>query len=106
MDDSLKRLLDAEQRAQRMVDDALEQQEKFLLQARQEANEAEVRFRNAMRELRLSLDTKAEEEAARSIAELERRSEEHRQELQTLAEQYREEASDAAIRILMDADRL
>ena len=106
MDDSLKRLLDAEQRAQRMVDDALEQQEKLLLRARQEAVDAETRFRNAMRELRRSLDSKAEEEAARSIAELERRAEERRQELQTLAEQYREEASDAAVRILTDPDRL
>lgn len=106
MDDSLKRLLDAEQRAQRLVDDAQAQQEKLLLQARHEANDAEMRFRNAMRELRLSLDTKAEEEAARSIAELERRTEEQQQELQSMAEQYREEASSAAIRILMDPDRL
>ena len=106
MDDSLKRLLDAEQRAQRLVDDALEQQEKLLLKARDEAHEAEVRFKNAMRELRLSLDSKAEEEAMRSIAELERRSEERKQELQSMAEQYRHEASDAAIGILMDAERL
>lgn len=106
MDDSLKRLLDAEQRAQRMVDDALEQQEKQLLKAREEAHEAEVRFKNAMRELRLSLDSKAEEEAARNIAELERRSEERKQELQSMAEQYRAQASEAAIGILVDPDRL
>ena len=106
MDDALRRLLDAEQRAQEMVDEALAKQEQTLLNARKEAHEAEEHFKTNMRELRRSLNAKAEEEAERTIAEMERRAEEHRLELQAMAEQFRKEARDAAAAILTDPERL
>lgn len=106
MDDALKRLLDAEQRAEKMVDDALEQRDRMIHRAREEAQEAEQHFVTSMRELRRSLNAKAEEEAARSIAEMERRSEEQRQELQSMAEHFRKDACDAAVNLLTDPRRL
>ena len=106
MDDALKRLLDAEQRAQELVDEAIAKQEQTLLHARQEAHDAEEHFKTNMRELRRSLNAKAEEEAERSVAEMERRAEEHRQELRSMAEQFRKEALDAAVALLTDPERL
>ena len=106
MDDALKRLLDAERRAQELVDQALAKQEDTLLQARQEAHDAEEHFKTKIRELRRSLNAKAEEEAERSIAEMERRAEEHRQELRLMAEQAGNDALNAAVAILTDRERL
>jgi vacuolar-type H+-ATPase subunit H len=106
MSDALKRLLEAEQRAQQIVDDALEQQEQTLEQARLDAREAEQRFETSMHELRRNLDTRSEEEAASAIAQMERRYHERRQSLQELAEQHREDACEAAISIVIDPERL
>lgn len=106
MDDVLKRMLDAEQRAQRLVDDALEQQKKMLERAREEAHEAEQRFETRMNELRLDLHNKAEAEAERTIAQMERRSKENLAQLHASAEKFREDACEAAIRIITDRERL
>lgn len=106
MDDLLRSMLEAEQRAQRLVDDALEEQKKMLESAREEAQEAEQRFETRMHELRLDLENKAEAEAARTIAQMERRSKENLEALNASAEQFREDAREAAILILTDAARL
>ena len=55
MNESLERLLDAEQRARRLVDDALAQRDRTLEKARHEAEEAERQFENRMQELRRGL---------------------------------------------------
>ena len=60
MDDLLRSMLEAEQRAQRLVDHALEEQKKMLEGAREEAQEAEKRFETRMHEMRLDLENKAE----------------------------------------------
>ncbi|MDJ0700108.1 MAG: hypothetical protein QNJ07_09645 [Woeseiaceae bacterium] len=106
MDDVLKRVLEAEQRAQRLVDDALEQQKKMLERAREEAQENEQRFESRMHELRLDLENKSEAEAARTIAQMERRAEENRANLRASAAKFRDDALDAAISIILDPDRL
>lgn len=106
MDDLLKSMLEAEQRAQRLVDDALNEQKKMLERAREEAQEAEKRFETRMHELRLDLENKAEAEAARTISQLERRHKENLDQLGSAAEKFREEACEAAIRIITDPDRL
>ncbi len=106
MNDVLKRMLDAEQRAQRLVDDALEQQKAMLERAREQAHEAEKRFESRMHDLRHELESKAEAEAARTIAQMERRSRENRDQLRASADECRHDAIDAAIRIVADPDRL
>ena len=106
MDDLLKRMLEAEQRAQRLVDDALEEQKKMLARAREEAQKAEEHFESRMQELRLDLENKAEAEAARTIAQMERRSKENLEQLNAAADQFREEACEAAMRIVADPERL
>lgn len=106
MNDVLKRMLDAERRAQRLVDDALEQQRKMLERAREEAHEAEERFESRMHDLRHDLERRAETEAARTIAQMERRSRENREQLKASAEDCRQDAIDAAVRIITDPGRL
>lgn len=106
MNDVLKRMLDAEQRAQRLVDDALEQQKKMLELAREEAHEAEQRFESRMHDLRHDLENKAEAEAARTISQMERRSREHREQLKASAEDCRHDAVDAVVSIVTDPERL
>ncbi len=106
MDDVLKRVLEAEQRAQRLVDDALEQQQAMLERAREEAQENVRRFESRMHEMRLDLENKSEAEAARTIAQMERRFEENRASLHASAERFHREALEAAVRIVADPDRL
>ena len=106
MDDLLKRMLEAEQRAQRLVDDALEEQKKMLERAREEAQKAEKHFEARMQEVRLDLENKAEAEAARTIAQMERRSKENLEQLNAAAEKFREEACEAAMQIVTDPERL
>ena len=93
-------------RAQRLVDGALEQQEKMLEQAREEAQEHERRFKSRMQKLRIDLENKSEAEAARSIAQMERRAQERKESLRASAERLREEALDAAVRLVADPDRV
>jgi len=106
LDDLLKRMLEAERRAQRLVDDALEEQNKMLERAREEAQEADKRFESRMHEQRLDLENKAEAEAARTIAQMERRSKENLEKLRASARQSHEEACEAALNIVADENRL
>ncbi len=106
MDDVLKRVLEAEQRAQRLVDDALEQQKRMLELGREEAQQEEKRFESRMHEMKIDLENKSEAEAARTIAQMERRAEENRASLRASADALRVDARDAAVRIIADPDRL
>ncbi len=103
LDQTLKRLLDAEKRAQRVVDDAQVEHERILDEARATARDEERRFDEKMAALRASLEAQAGEEADRHIAELERRFEERGRELEALAAEYREAALEAAMAIVVDS---
>ena len=106
MNESLERLLDAEQRARRLVDDALAQRDRTLEKARHEAEEAERQFENRMQELRRGLRAGAEERAGQRIGEMEREFAERGRRLRELAGQHRDEALEAAVELLTDATRL
>ena len=101
LDQTLKRLLDAEKRAQRLVDEAQVEHERILDEARETARADVRRFEEKMADLRASLEAQAGEEADRHIAELERRFDERREELEALAEEYREAALEAAMAIVV-----
>ena len=81
MEDILKRLLDAELRAQGQVDQANTERERMIRQALADARAAEERFDARIPELQASFMEKAEERAHQTIGELQRRYEERKQQV-------------------------
>lgn len=104
MEDELKRLLDAELRAETLVEDANRERERMIHQAREDAHAAEQRFEARLPELRNAFLGKAEERAAQAVAELTRRYEERREQLRAMARDHEREAVAAAIALLIDPD--
>lgn len=102
MDDTLKRLLDAEMRAEQMAQDAEREQERVIQQAMQDARVAEERFRASIPELHRGQIDKADERADQTVAELRRRYDERHIQLRDMAEQREDEALDAAFALLID----
>lgn len=106
MEDTLKRLLEAESRAQALVDDAFRQRDSMTEQAQRDARAAEQRFEARIDEIHSSFADKARQRAEQSIEELERRSEERSEELERHARERRDQAVRAALDILTDFKRL
>ncbi|EIC22401.1 hypothetical protein [Thiorhodovibrio frisius] len=102
MDDTLKRLLDAEVRAEKIAQEAEQGQERVIQQAMQDARVAEERFRASIPELHLSQIDKADERAGQTVAELRRRYDERHIQLRDMAEQREDQALDAAFALLID----
>ncbi len=102
MDDTLKRLLDAEVRAEQIAQEAEREQEKVIQQAMREARVAEERFRASIPDLHRGQIDKADERASQTIAELRRRYDERHLQLREMAEQREHEAIDAASALLLD----
>ena len=102
MEDTLKRLLDAELEAEELVDKVTRECDQITAQARDEAQRAEERFEARIPELRHSYVSKAESRAEQSINELRRRYDERRQQLIKMAEEGQEEALDQAIAVILD----
>lgn len=102
MDDTLQRLLDAEARAQSLAREAEEAHERAVAAAVQEARDQDEHFSARVPELRRSWVARAEERAAKTIAEIERRFDERHEALRDTAERREEEALEAAFRVLLD----
>lgn len=98
MEDALKRLLDAEVKAQEQVDQALKERDRVVAQAREEARNAERRFNKRIPGIQESFRSKAEERARQSIAQLQRRHDEHVTHMKDAAEK----AVDAAVAAAME----
>lgn len=105
MDDTLKQLLDAELRAQKLVDRAFAERDRLTRQAQTEAKAAEQRFEKRIPEIHASFMNKAEQRAVQSIAELQRREQEKRSELESMAQERMQDAVRAALAILLGGDR-
>lgn len=103
MEDVLKRLLEAEARAEAVVAEATAKREQIIRQATEEARAAELRFEERIPEIQGSYSGKAEERAQQAIAELKRRYEERHKSLRALAERQAPDAVNAAVAILLDA---
>ncbi|MGD8206640.1 MAG: ATPase [Thiohalocapsa sp.] len=102
MDDTLKRLLDAEMRAERLAREAEEEQERVIQAAMQEARTEDERFTARVPDLHRSFIRKSEERAEQTIAELKRRYDERHVQLRNLAEEREQEALQAAFELLID----
>jgi len=106
MDDTLKRLLDAEMKAQARVDEAMNEHDRIVSQAQEEVRQAEQRFSARIPEIQASFKDKANERADQSIAELNRRYDERRLQLEALAEERHKIATEEAISIILDPTRV
>jgi vacuolar-type H+-ATPase subunit H len=105
MDDTLKRLLDAEMRAEKIAQEAEQAQERIIQAAMREARTEDERFTARVPDLHRSFIDKAEERAEQTIAELKRRYDERHVQLRESAEQREREALEAAFAVLLDPAR-
>lgn len=105
MEDVLKRLLEAEARAEAVVAEATAKRDQIIRQATEEVRAAELRFQERIPEIKGSFSGKAEERAQQAIAELKRRYDERHKSLRILAERQTREAVDAAVAILLDTEK-
>ena len=92
MDDTLKRLLEAERQADTLVAKALTERDRIVETALEEIRAADDRFRARIPELRDSFLKKAEERAAQAVAELRRRYAERQEQLDEEISHRREQS--------------
>ena len=102
MEAILKRLLDAETKAQRLLDHTEGESGRIVREALTDAEAAEERFAARIPELQSSFVEKAQERAALSVGEMQRRYEDRLATINQLAEEHREEAINAAMAIILD----
>jgi V/A-type H+-transporting ATPase subunit G/H len=102
MEDPLKRLLEAEARAQGIIDAASAERQRILDEALAAAREAEARFEAGRVDLRAPFLKEAHGRADQAVAELARKYEERQRNLRGLASRHEQEAVDAALNLLLD----
>jgi V/A-type H+/Na+-transporting ATPase subunit G/H len=100
--ETLKRLLEAEARAQAFVEQASRERDQIIQQALAEVRRAEARFAKRIPELQQSFVDQAESRAEQAISALTRRYGERREQLEALAQERLEEAREAALANLLD----
>lgn len=104
MDDTLKRLLEAEMRAEGLAQQAEEEAERLVQAAVAEAKAQEERFRARIPDLHKGYIQKSQERAEQTVAELKRRYDERHVQLRNMAEDREEDALVAAFDLLLAAD--
>ena len=102
MDDQLQRLLEAEARAQAVIDAASQERQRIIDDALAAARDAEARFEAGRAELRAPFLNEAHGRADQAVAELTRKYEERQRNLRELAARHEPEAVDAALTLLLD----
>jgi V/A-type H+-transporting ATPase subunit G/H len=100
MENTLKRLLNAETEAEQLVENAKTQREQLIQHALQKAHDAEQNFKQSIPELRAGALEKAKGRAEQGVAELRKRYAERQTSLRNLAEENHDKALDAAIRLV------
>jgi vacuolar-type H+-ATPase subunit H len=104
VDDTLKRLLAAENAASDLVKEAQAESERVVQTALQEAHKQEPRFLGRVPELQASFLDKSNQRAQQAVAEMERRFEERLAHLRAAADANEESALDAAFNRLLGND--
>ena len=105
MDDTLKRLLDAEMKAETIAREAEQAQERSIQSALRDARAEDERFTARIPDLHRGFISKAEERAEQTVAELKRRYDERHVQLRETAEAREQEALEAAFALFLDARR-
>jgi V/A-type H+/Na+-transporting ATPase subunit G/H len=102
MEDHLKRLLEAEARAQGIIEAASHERQRLLDDALSSVHEAEARFEAGRADLRAPFLKEAQGRADQAVAELGRKYEERQRNLREMASRHEQEAVDAALALLLD----
>lgn len=100
VDETLKRLLDAEAKAEAAVVRADEERQSIVEQARRDAGAAEQQHAARMAELHASFLAQAEQRAQRSIADLQQRHAEQAAALRAAARLNERQALDAVVALV------
>lgn len=100
MEDTLKRLLEAEQQAETIVQEGKTRRDEISRRAVEDANEAERHFSARIPEIHAAFLGKARKRAEQTIAELELRYEERKRELRKMAEDHQQEAVETALQLI------
>jgi V/A-type H+-transporting ATPase subunit G/H len=102
MEDHLKRLLEAEARAQSLIDAANAERERMLDETLASAREVEARFAAGRNALRAPYLKDAQSRAEQAVAELTRKYDERQRNLREMAARHEQEAVTAALNLLLD----
>jgi V/A-type H+-transporting ATPase subunit G/H len=103
VEDQLQRLLEAEARAQSVIDAASHERQRIIEDALAAVRDAEARFEAGRGELRAPFQIEARGRAEQAVAELSRKYGERQRMLRDLASRHESEAVDAALALLLDA---
>ncbi len=104
MKNVLQRLLNAELKAQEIVDSAKKERDRLVYEARDEVKRAEQRFDVRVPEIHSSFTDKAKERAQTQINELERRYQERQERLLEISEQYQQQAINDVLDLILNAE--
>jgi vacuolar-type H+-ATPase subunit H len=105
VDETLKRLLNAEMEAEQIVARADEERQAIIEQAKHDTHTAEQQHAKRIAEIRTSLLAQAEQRAQQTIATMQRRYAEQALALRASAEQHEQHALDEAIALLTGMDK-
>jgi len=102
MEDALKRLLEAEAKAEAIIENAARERERLINEALESARDAEAKFDAGCGELRAPYLKEAQSRAEQAVGELTRKYEERQRGLRELATRHEDEAVMAALAMLLD----
>lgn len=102
MDVELQRLLDAEARAQALIDAATQARQRMIEEALTSTRDAEARFVASRAELRAPFLNEAHQQADQAVAELSRKYGERQRILREMAARHESAAVEAALAVLLD----
>ena len=105
MDDHLKRLLEAEARAQGIIDASNAERQHILDDALAAVRNAEARFEAGRGDLRAPILSEAHGRAEHAVAELTLKYGERQRSLREMAFRHEQEAIGAAVNLLADPER-
>ena len=100
--DDLQRLLEAEARAQALIESASHERERMIEATLAAVRDAEARFETGRAALRAPFLQDAQGRAEQAIAELSRKYGERQRSLREMASRHESEAVDAALSLLLD----
>jgi len=105
VDDTLKRLMNAEMEAERIVARADVERQAIIEQAKRDARAEELQYADRIAEFRASFRVQAEQRAQQTITAIQRRFEEQALALRASAKLHEQLALEEAIAVLIDVNK-
>jgi len=105
VDETLKRLLDAEEKAEQIIARADDERQAIIEQAKRDARAAEQQHADRIGEIYASFLAQAEQRAQQAIKTLQRRYAEQAAAQRNVAERYEPQALDEAVALLTITDK-